>query len=129
MSLVAEGFTSVISLIDSGAVEAVIGVSCLDSLEKAFPLLIKNAVPGLAIPLNVDGCRDTRVDVDYVKELIASQSDEEVRLLDYDYIKREIRDWFSEASIPDNGFGVGLAGWRWQTLATLSSGGNLSGIE
>ena len=99
MSLVAEGFTSVISLIDSGAVEAVIGVSCLDSLEKAFPLLIKNAVPGLAIPLNVDGCRDTRVDVDYVEELIASQSDEEVRLLDYDYIKREIQDWFSEASI------------------------------
>lgn len=99
MSLVAEGFTSVISLIDSGAVEAVIGVSCLDSLEKAFPLLIKNAVPGLAIPLNVDGCRDTRVDVDYVEELIASRSDGEIRLLDYDYIKREIQDWFSEMSI------------------------------
>ena len=51
LSLVAEGFTQVIELIENHVVDAVIGVSCLDSLEKAFPLLVSHAVPGLAIPL------------------------------------------------------------------------------
>lgn len=41
-----------VGLIQNRVVDSVIGVSCLDSLEKAFPLLISNAVPGLAIPLN-----------------------------------------------------------------------------
>ena len=52
LSIVAEGFTQVIELIENNVVDAVIGVSCLDSLEKAFPLLVRHAVPGLAIALN-----------------------------------------------------------------------------
>ena len=48
LSIVAEGFTQVIELIENNVVDAVIGVSCLDSLEKAFPLLVGHAVPGLA---------------------------------------------------------------------------------
>lgn len=99
MSIVAEGFTAVIGLIESGAVDAVIGVSCLDSLEKAFPLLIKNAVPGLAVPLNRAGCRDTEVDTFYVDQLLSLRSDTETRLLDYRYLKSEIERWFSPESI------------------------------
>ena len=95
MSIVAEGFTSVISLIRNRIVDTVIGVGCLDSLEKAFPLLINNAVPGLAIPLNIAGCKDTTVDFDYVEQMFSMLSNKEIELLDYDSLKTNIQEWFS----------------------------------
>lgn len=99
MSIVAEGFTSVIGLIENQVVDTVIGVSCLDSLEKAFPLLINNAVPGLAIPLNMAGCKDTDVDYGYVKQLISMQSDKEAYLLDYDHLKSTLKEWFTSENL------------------------------
>ncbi len=99
MSLVAEGFTSVIGLVESGVIDAVIGVSCLESLEKAFPLLINHAIPGLAIPLNKDGCVDTDVDEAYVHQIMNMHSSEENTLLDYDQLKSNIKDWFSRENL------------------------------
>ncbi|MDR2969150.1 MAG: polyprenyl synthetase family protein [Tannerellaceae bacterium] len=99
MSIVAEGFTSVVGLIENRVVDAVIGVGCLDSLEKAFPLLIDHAIPGLAVPLNTDGCKDTDVDYEYVERLIGMQSDREAYLLDYDYLKSTVRGWFDRENL------------------------------
>lgn len=99
MSIVAEGFTSVIGLIENRIVDTVIGVGCLDSLEKAFPLLINNAVPGLAIPLNTSGCKDTSVDYAYVSDMISMQSEKEVYLLDYDHLKSTLKTWFSKENL------------------------------
>ncbi|MCW3805509.1 polyprenyl synthetase family protein [Plebeiibacterium marinum] len=99
MSLVAEGFTSVIGLVESGVIDAVIGVSCLESLEKAFPLLINHAIPGLAIPLNVDGCKDTTVDEDYVLQIMEMQDVQEAPLLDYDQLKSTIKTWFTKENL------------------------------
>jgi geranylgeranyl diphosphate synthase type II len=99
MSLVAEGFTSVISLIENKVVDTVIGVSCLHSLEKAFPLLINHAVPGLAIPLNSDGCKDTTVDLPYVNRLMSLHSGKENNMLDYDQLKHTLREWFSKENL------------------------------
>jgi geranylgeranyl pyrophosphate synthase len=99
MSIVAEGFASVVELIENRVVDTVIGVSCLDSLEKAFPLLIDNAVPGLAIPLNVAGCKDTEADYGYVDQLISMQSGKEAYLLDYDHLKSTLKEWFSKESL------------------------------
>lgn len=99
MSLVAEGFTSVISLIENKVVDTVIGVSCLHSLEKAFPLLINHAVPGLAIPLNGDGCQDTTADMAYVNQLMNLRSEEKSNMLDYDRLKHTIQQWFSPENI------------------------------
>lgn len=101
MSIVAEGFTSVIGLIENRVVDTVIGVGCLDSLEKAFPLLINNAVPGLAIPLNIAGCKDTDVDYMYVDRMISMQSDKDIHLLDYDHLKSTLKAWFSEENLND----------------------------
>lgn len=95
LSIVAEGFTSVVGLIQNRVVDAVIGVSCLDSLEKAFPLLIRNAVPGLAIPLNYDGCKDTQVDEGYVLELMHLRSEQQAQLLDYDGLRSQLNHWFT----------------------------------
>ena len=99
LSLVAEGFTQVIELIRNNVVDAVIGVSCLDSLEKAFPLLIDNAVPGIAVSLNRDGCHDTDVDTDYVKELMGSSGPAAAPLLRYDTIFDEVKSWFTPENI------------------------------
>lgn len=98
MSIVAEGFTSVINLIKTGVVDAIIGVSCLDSLEKAFPLLVNNAVPGVAVPLNIDGCKDTNVDVDFVMELMAAK-EQPAAMVDYDSIEAKVSEWFSVENI------------------------------
>jgi len=95
MSVVAEGFTSIIPLLQSNVVDTIIGVGCLDSLERAFPLLIKQAVPALAVPLNRDGCANTDVDEDYVRELLGMQSNKPVTLMDYNHIKQQLNARFS----------------------------------
>lgn len=96
LSIVAEGFTQVIELIENQVVDAVIGVSCLDSLEKAFPLLVRHAVPGLAVALNDSGCRDTHVDTDYVVELLSMLDEEKSTiLLDHDAIRRQVDSLFT----------------------------------
>lgn len=108
LSLVAEGFTQVIELIENHVVDAVIGVSCLDSLEKAFPLLVSHAVPGLAIPLNDDGCINTHVDDSYVLELLSMTKPEQHTLLHYEATRQQIDRWFSREELecvlghPDN---------------------------
>jgi len=108
LSLVAEGFTQVIELIENHVVDAVIGVSCLDSLEKAFPLLVSHAVPGLAIPLNDDGCINTHVDDSYVQELLSMTNPEQHTLLHYEATRQQIDRWFSREELecvlghPDN---------------------------
>jgi geranylgeranyl pyrophosphate synthase len=100
MSIVAEGFTSVIPLIENRIVDCVIGVGCLDSLERAFPLLINNAVPGIAIPLNTAGCKDTNVDTEYVNAMLRMQStSSDIYLLDYDYLKTTSEEWFSKSHL------------------------------
>ncbi|MCQ2196020.1 MAG: polyprenyl synthetase family protein [Bacteroidaceae bacterium] len=99
LSIVAEGFTQVIELIENHVVDAVIGVSCLDSLEKAFPLLVRHAVPGLAIVLNDSGCRDTHVDMDYVEELLSMIDDVKPVLLDHDALHQQVNRWFSKAEL------------------------------
>lgn len=99
LSLVAEGFTSVIELIRQHVVDAVIGVSCLDSLEKAFPLLVSHAVPGIAVALNDGGCKDTHVDTDYVMQLLPQLSAETMMLLDYDAVREKVDQWFTPEAL------------------------------
>lgn len=100
LSIVAEGFTQVIELIEQNVVDAVIGVSCLDSLEKAFPLLVRHAVPGLAVVLNNSGCRDTQVDENYVDELLTMLNEgQTTQLLDHDAIHEQIDKWFTRPEL------------------------------
>ncbi len=72
--LVAEGSTVVSRLLEGGKVDAVVGVSCLNALEKSFPHMADGAIPGLAIPLTVDGCVSTQMDIDHVREAIQLKS-------------------------------------------------------
>ena len=60
--LVAEGSAVVMSIIQTGKIDAIVGVSCLSVLEQAFPYMEAAAIPGVAIPLLQDDCIDTVVD-------------------------------------------------------------------
>src|SRR5687767_11388928 len=93
--LVAEGSAIVMSLIQTGKIDAIVGVSCLSVLEKAFPHMESAAIPGIAIPLLQDDCKDTNVDLDWVWDVIHLTSDDHTRRLDLDALRREVQSWFA----------------------------------
>ncbi len=97
--LVAEGSAIVMSLIQTGKIEAIVGVSCLSVLERAFPYMEAAAIPGVAIPLLQDDCIDTTVDLDWVWEYIHLTSEDRTRRLDLGALRDEVDFWFSPASL------------------------------
>jgi geranylgeranyl pyrophosphate synthase len=93
--LVAEGTTVVTKLLEQGKVDAVIGVSCLSVLERAFPHMATHAIPGIAIPLVRDGCENTQVDLDWVREAIHLKSDARwFGRIDIERLRIEVETWF-----------------------------------
>jgi geranylgeranyl pyrophosphate synthase len=97
--LVAEGSAIVMSLIQTGKIEAIVGVSCLSVLERAFPYMEAAAIPGVAIPLLQDDCIDTTVDLDWVWDYIHLTSDDHTRRLDLGALREEVDFWFTPASL------------------------------
>jgi geranylgeranyl pyrophosphate synthase len=97
--LVAEGSAIVMSLIQTGKIEAIVGVSCLSVLERAFPYMEAAAIPGVAVPLLQDDCIDTTVDLDWVWDYIHLTSDDQTRRLDLGALRDEVDFWFSPASL------------------------------
>jgi geranylgeranyl pyrophosphate synthase len=97
--LVAEGSAIVMSIIETGKIEAIVGVSCLSVLERAFPQMEAAAIPGIAIPLLQDDCIDTNVDTDAVWDVIHLTSDDRTYRLDLDGIRRDVQGWFEADSL------------------------------
>jgi geranylgeranyl pyrophosphate synthase len=97
--LVAEGSAIVMSLIQTGKIEAIVGVSCLSVLERAFPYMEAAAIPGVAVPLLQDDCIDTTVDLDWVWEYIHLTSDDQTRRLDLSALRDEVDFWFTPTSL------------------------------
>ncbi len=93
--LVAEGSAVVMSLIQTGKIEAIVGVSCLSVLERAFPYMEAAAVPGVAIPLLQDDCIDTTVDLDWIWEYIHLSGADKTRRLDLGALHDEVESWFT----------------------------------
>ncbi|MBA4146798.1 MAG: polyprenyl synthetase family protein [Verrucomicrobia bacterium] len=97
--LVAEGSAIVMSLIQTGKIEAIVGVSCLSVLERAFPYMEAAAVPGVAVPLLQDDCIDTNVDLDWVWDYIHLTSDDKTRRVDLGSLRDEVDSWFTAESL------------------------------
>jgi geranylgeranyl pyrophosphate synthase len=97
--LVAEGSAIVMSLIQTGKIEAIVGVSCLSVLERAFPYMEAAAIPGVAVPLLQDDCIDTTVDLDWIWDYIHLSSDDKTRRLDLSALRDEVDFWFTPASL------------------------------
>ena len=68
--LIAEGSPVVMQWILSGKVNAILGVGCLRSLEKAFEKLQLAGIPAQAVPLHHSTCKDSTTDIDWVLEMI-----------------------------------------------------------
>lgn len=99
--LVAEGSAIVRSMIETGKIDAVVGVSCLNVLEKSFPHMEAAAIPGVAIPLLQDDCINTTVDLDWVWDLIHLTSKDKTYRLDLDGLKADVKSWFGAASLDE----------------------------
>ena len=57
------------------------------------------AIPGVAIPLLQDDCKDTAVDIDWVWNVVHLTSDDRTRRLDLDALRTEVETWFTPAAL------------------------------
>lgn len=73
--LVSEGTPIVLKIIISGHVDAIVGVACLNVLEKALDKVLLAGIPCVAAPLLSSNCRSTSVDDDWVAELITLRTE------------------------------------------------------
>ena len=132
--LIAEGTPIVLQLIESGQIEAVVGVSCLNVLERVFPYLESAAVPGVAIPLLQDDCMETNVDLDWLWDIIHLNADDKTYRMDLDGVRKEVDSWFEtedlnkslevEENDPTMVIGrdwLARAGKRWRPFLTVCS--------
>lgn len=101
LTMVAEGSGVVTDLLASGKIDAVVGVSCLDMLEKVFPYLEVASIPGLAIPLLRDGCSDTCVDIDWVEEALTLRTAAPASRPDAWALRQEVAGWFTPAVLAE----------------------------
>jgi geranylgeranyl pyrophosphate synthase len=99
--LVAEGSAIVMAIIETGKIEAIVGVSCLNVLERAFPYMEAAAIPGIAIPLLQDDCKDTTVDLEWIWDTIHLTSDDRTRRMDLDGLRKEVDTWFTADSLAE----------------------------
>ena len=104
--LVAESSSAVADWVEQGEIQAVVGVSCLESLEKSFPAMLRSAVPGIAVPLLRDGCKDTAFDPDDLKRALAVPQGEDLHEFSYGAVRSRIDALFTPDGvsrfIPDN---------------------------
>ncbi len=68
--LVAEGSPIVMKIILSGYIDAIVGVACLNVLEKAIDKVLLAGIPCLAVPLLSSNCKATSVDEDLVRDML-----------------------------------------------------------
>ncbi|NIP84490.1 MAG: DUF116 domain-containing protein [Planctomycetales bacterium] len=68
--LVAEGSPIVMKIIVGGYIDAIVGVACLNVLEKAIDKILLAGIPCMAVPLLSSDCRNTSVDEDWVAEMV-----------------------------------------------------------
>jgi geranylgeranyl diphosphate synthase, type II len=73
--LVSEGTPIVLKIIVSGHVDAIVGVACLNVLEKAFDKILLAGIPCVATPLLSSNCKSTSVDDDWVFQMIDLKAD------------------------------------------------------
>jgi geranylgeranyl diphosphate synthase, type II len=97
--LVAEGSALVMAMVQTGTIEAIVGVSCMPVLEKTFPHVQAAAIPAVAVPLLQDDCIDTAVDVDWVWDYIHLEAADRSRRLDLGGLHETVKTWFERPAL------------------------------
>ena len=97
VTLVAEGTTVAISLVQDGSVDAVVGVTCMSVLQKSFETVSKAAVPVIGIPLLFEGCAETDVDNRWLDdELTNFKENEALKPISVSALKDQVNGFFTE---------------------------------
>ena len=98
--LVSEGTPIVLKIIVSGHVDAIVGVACLNVLEKAVDKILLAGIPCVAAPLLSSNCRSTSVDDDWVSELIdLKTAPPEAKTKTYVHLMRAANQLFDEPEL------------------------------
>lgn len=98
--LVAEGSPIVMKIVVSGYVDAILGVACLNVLEKAIDKILLAGIPCVAVPLLSSQCKNTSVDEDWVREMVLLQHTSPAPATrTYVHLMRGAAEMFSEDSL------------------------------
>lgn len=73
--LVAEGSPIVLKIIVSGHIDAILGVACLNVLEKAIDKVLIAGVPSYAVPLHSGDCKSTTLDESWVWDVLEQHAE------------------------------------------------------
>jgi len=99
-TLVAEGTTVAIGLVEEGSIDAVIGVSCMPVLQNSFEPVSRAAVPVIGLPLLFDGCSNTSLDYDWLfSEIDQITKKTESRPLSVSMIRNQVEEYFTEENL------------------------------
>lgn len=101
-TLVAEGTTVAVGLVEEGAIDAVIGVSCMPVLQRSFEPVSRAAVPVIGLPLLYDGCENTNVDYGWLfEEMHQLKPDPANKPLSVSLLKDQVLDYFTDFTLQD----------------------------
>ena len=96
-TLIAEGTTVAMGLVEEGSIDAVIGVSCMAVFERSYNKIDRSALPAIGIPLLCDGCSDTTIDPAWLmKELRSIKPDPALQPLSVSLLKEKIQAVFTK---------------------------------
>src|SRR5712691_6136930 len=95
--LVAEGSPIVLKIIVGGYVDGILGVACLNVLEKAIDKVLIAGVPSYAVPLHSGDCHNTSLDESWIWEVIDKYEPmQDARLTGYVSIMRAANRLFDD---------------------------------
>ncbi|MEE2935453.1 MAG: polyprenyl synthetase family protein [Planctomycetota bacterium] len=98
--LVAEGSPVVLKIIVGGYVDAVVGVACLNVLEKAIDKVLLAGIPCMAVPLLSSDCRNTKVDEAWVDQMIRTPYEPAAKTTrSYVHLMRAASELFGQSSL------------------------------
>ncbi|MCA1758528.1 MAG: polyprenyl synthetase family protein, partial [Bacteroidales bacterium] len=95
-TLVAEGTTVAIGLVEEGSIDAVIGVSCMPVLQNSFAPVTRAAVPAIGLPLLFDGCENTSLDYNWLfTEMEQFSENHQNSPLSVSLLKNSVNEYFT----------------------------------
>ncbi|QDV52686.1 polyprenyl synthetase family protein [Gimesia fumaroli] len=114
--LVAEGSPVVLKIIVGGYVDGILGVACLNVLEKSIDKVLIAGVPSYAVPLHSGDCKNTKMDEPWIWEVL-----EEYRPLEEPLTRSYLPTMRAANSLFENNFDEILPPLRTKTEAAAQT--------
>lgn len=100
ITIVTEGTTVATRLVENGNVDAIIGVGCMEVLQKMFSAVTRYSLPAIGVPLLKCGCVDTTADEAWIiEELNYNKKISGFSLLNINKLSDKANSLFTEQEI------------------------------